>query len=192
MKFSVFDHDETMGSAAEYGPLFRDVSVRIEGNYQSTLPGWSIDNNAAGIKQTLNNKGWNVEQVTNVSSGWFPGISGFTYTIFAVVGRNYTDRQIQDQVTRDLTGFFNVSAISVISAPYVPTYDGGGLATVTVNGTAPVANYGNSLPGASASIANQPGIGGGDFLSNLGLGVGVSTPIVVGGAALLLLLMLKR
>ena len=66
--------------------------------------------------QVLRSKNWIIEQVS-YESGWTgPDV----YRIYAVVGNQYTDRQIQDQLRRDLAGYFNVSAVSTLSQPYTP------------------------------------------------------------------------
>ena len=187
----MFEGDNTMGSAADYGSaLLRDVSLRIDGSFQSLLPSWGYDNNADGIKTLLNSKGWIVEQVDNVSPGYFPGVSGFSYNVYAVVGSNYSDRQIQDQIRRDLSGYFNVTGVSTLSAPWTPVVNGGNLGTVNVYGgsSQPTANYAGPVPPAGTTVST----GSSGVLSNLGLGLGISTPIAIAGGALLLVLLLKK
>lgn len=185
-----YNDNDTLGNAASYGsPYLRDVSVRIDGNFQSNLPAWGYDNNAEGIQTVLNSKGWIAEQVTNVSSGWFPGISGFSYEIFAVVGVNYTDREIQDNLRRDLSGFFNVTGISTTSSAYTPPT---GTAYVPPGQTPPPVIYGTPTPGATPTPTQGTPTSIDNFVSDFASGLGFSTPMILLGGAVLLVLIMKR
>lgn len=176
MNLSVFD--QGLGSASDYGPAYRDVVIQIDGIYQSYLPSWNVDNNAAGIQQTLNSKGWLIEQVANISTAWFPEQSHFTYVVYAVVGNAHSDGEVVSNIQRDLAGFFNISGVSVLSTPY--------------NGPSgqqssfPAVNYLPATPGVSLAPA------GSSFLDSLGTGLGISTPIVLLAGGVLLLIVLRR
>src|SRR5690606_367917 len=168
------------------GRLLRDVELQIDGFYQSN---YADSANAAGIKALLNSKGWLVEQVTNVSTAWFPGVSGFSYKVWAVVATSYSDRQVQDQIRRDLAGFFNVGAISILSAPYVPLSGGNGGGNATYQETpkaVPTATPSSASPSSNFPFPQT------DFWGNLGKGLGLSTPVVILGAAVLGLLILRK
>lgn len=191
MNLSIFDNDQTLGDARTYDPsgtLLRDVELQIDGQFPT--PGLA-DTNANGIRNTLNGKGWMVEQVTDLAANWFPGFSGYSYRVFAVVGTNFTDRQIQDQIRRDLVGFFNVSNVSTLSAPWTPpsgyVHNAGQIATVNV--PIPPANYQPILP----ATRNQPSAAsGGGFLDQLGFGLGISTPLVLVGVGIVALVILRK
>jgi len=187
LNFSIFDNDETLSGARDYDPsgaLLRDVELRIDGRFQSNLPGWFSDNrNAAGIQAWLEGRGWIIERIANESTAWFPQQSAFNYRVFAIVGTNYSDRQIQDQLRRDLSGFFNVTGISTVSAPWA-----GQVGTVTIDGRDRTpANYQGQTP-----PAQTPAPAGSDFLASLGSGLGISAPIALIGGGLLLILILRR
>lgn len=187
MQFSIFENDQTMGDARDHDPsgqLLRDMTIRVSGTQQSALSPVS----AAGIKAILNAKGWMVEQVSHISDTWFPGVSGFTYRIYAVVGTQYSHSTIQSQIRRDLDGYFNVSGVSIESDSYVPRTN-----TPAPSNPRPPSNSGSSnLPLPPANDPNAAGSGSSGVLDNLGLGLGISTPIVLGVGALAVILIMRR
>lgn len=164
------------------GLYLRDVDFRIEGDFVSSVH----FGDQGGIPDLLGGKGWIIGGIVNESSVW-PG-SPWTFRISAIVGTDYTDRQVQDQAIRDLAELFRVSSFSILTAPYSGyVYQAGNIATVTVNG------------GGGANYSPTPGVptpgtsgGGSDFLSNLGLGAGISTPIALLGGAVVLALILRK
>lgn len=187
LNFSFFD-DDTLSGARDYDPtgaLLRDVEIIINGNFQSISMGiLGLPNNAAGIKEYLEGKGWVIDHIGHESASWFPGLSGFTYRIFAVVGTNYSDSQIQSSLRQDLSGFFNISGISTVSPPWVGNV---GTVTVTPGTNEPPANY---QPAPGAAVVQNPSSSG--FLDSLGTGLGISTPIALIGGGLLLLILLRK
>lgn len=190
LNFSIFDVDDgTLSGARDYDPsgaLLRDVELRIDGRFQSNLSGWFSDNrNAAGIQAWLEGRGWIIERVANESTAWFPQQSAFNYRIFAIVATHYSDRTIQDQLRRDLSGFFNVTGISTVSPPWA-----GQVGTVTIDGRDRTpANYQAQTPPAATP---PPGAAGSGFLDDFAKGLGISTPIALVGAGLLVVLLLRR
>ena len=186
MRFLPFDSDETFGDAAAYGGGFHDVVVEISGYYQSTLPSWGYDSNAAGIQAVLNSKNWIVERVNNVSTSWFPQASGgFTYRVYAVVGNAYSDAAVRDSMRRDLEGFFNVTGITILSPAFPPASPTQPRPTGS-GGSNSGGIYANPLPPSGVT----PGTTG--FVDNLALGLGVSAPVAIAIAAGVAILILKR
>ncbi len=186
MQFSIFENDNTLGDARDYDPsgqLLRDMTIRISGTQQSALSPVS----AAGIKAVLNGKGWLVEQVSHISDSWFPGVSGFTYRIYAVIGTSFSHSAIQTQIRRDLDGYFNVNGISIESDSYSPQ------SPVPSSPSTPTPPINSNLPLPPAYDPNNPpAAGSSGVLDNLGLGLGISTPIVLGVGALALILIMRR
>src|SRR5689334_11417302 len=121
MRLSLFDSDGGLGGAAAYDPsgrLLRDVALEITGNFANAWGPGNYANNAEGIQDRLNGRGWNVESAANVTSAWLP--SALTYRVYAIVGTNYTDAQIVNQLRTDLAGYFNVNGTTVLSPPWNP------------------------------------------------------------------------
>ena len=199
ISLSILDDDGGLGNAADYDPsgqLLRDVIVQIDGSYQTTLPFGEPEHNADGIAEVLNSKGWLAESVSNVSTAWFPGLSHFSYRVYAVVGRQYSDSQIQNQIIRDLSGYFNVSGVSFLTAPYNGFTRAAGsqyqpppnTGLPPSNSGLPPANYGSSTPPA----ANPNAPGSNSAWSTFTSALGISTPIAIVGGGLLLILLLKE
>jgi len=186
-----------------YPGLLRQVDLRIQGRYVNEVPAWAsalgiipvvIANwgkTMQGVKAMLDNAGWIVENIAD-ESGW---TGDYVYRITATVGTNYTDGEIQQQIQRDLAGFFTVSGVSTLSPPYSPSsggyvYQAGNLGTVNVYGGGPSANYTQTPPAGNPATGGNGG--GSDFLANLGLGAGISTPIALLGGAVVLALILRK
>jgi len=179
----ILPFDETLGEARQYDPsgqYLRDVVVLINGWWQSTA--LCTRCNADGIKSELNAKGWVVDQVTNETTSWVPGLyGGAMYRIYAIVARNYSDAQIEQQIIKDLAGFFNVAGVTFITQPY------GGLSTSS-GGSSAASNYQSKLPDAKSSSAGSAD----EFLKNFGKSLGISAPFAILGGAVLLALLLRR
>lgn len=186
MRFSIFENDDTLAGARDLDPsglLLRDLVVLVSGFEYSQ---WSPVS-AQAIKDRLNSRGWLVDQVTNVS-GWLPGLRGFTFRLWIVAGTNYSHAQIQQQIRRDLDGWFNVDGVTIESDSYVPPPPN--LPRPPAQ-SPPRDNTAGLPPANNPNIPTAPGAGN-DFLSSFGQGLGISTPIALGGAALLLVLLLRR
>jgi len=164
------------------GKLLRDMVIRVSGYQQSSLYPISAD----GLKDLLNSKGWIVEQVSNTSDSWFPGVSGFIYRVYAVVGTNYTDSEVTNQIRRDLDGYLSVSGVTIESGSYVPP------STVPVGNTHSANPQGGSSGIPPATVPNAGPSLGSSFVNNFAQGLGVSTPVALLGGGLILLLILKR
>lgn len=178
--------------ASQFGSGFRDVEIRIRGTFQSATNYYSIGNDANGIAATLNNKGWIVGQVTYETQTWFTGPD--YYRIFVVVNNVYSDREVQDQIRRDLAGYFNVEGIELLSQPYtgalinIGTFDGG---TVYGSGNGSGANYGQQTPGAG-NPASQGGLLPSSAIDAFAGSLGISTPIAIAGGLVLLVLIMRK
>lgn len=186
-------------SAAQYGPMFRDVSVRISGDFVRDVPTWILPlvgaiiyatadsgKNANGIKALLNNRGWIVESVAD-QSGWFTGDDIFQ--VDAVVAKNYSDAEIQAQMRRDLADLFIVTGISMVTPPYtVPTGT-----TPTINNPPP-ANYTPPPGGAQTPGGNNPNLPTlpTSSLDAFASSLGVSAPIAIVGGLILVVLLTRR
>lgn len=177
--------------ASQFGSDFRDVEIRISGTFQSASNYYSIGNDANGIAATLDSKGWIVGQVTYETQTWFTGPD--FYRIFVVVHNQYSDRQVQDQIRRDLAGYFNVAGIEILSQPYsgglinIGNIDGG-----TVYGGS--ANYGNQTPGAgNPNGAGDPAADKAwqDFWKAVGFTAAPSAAVAVIGAVALIMILRK-
>lgn len=187
-----------------YPGMLRQVDLRIQGRFAGNVSGGVLalivpllgplvndGKDAAGIVALLAAKNWLIEDIAD-ESGW---TGDYVYRITATVGVNYTDSEIQRQMQRDLAGLFTVTAISTLSPPYSPAsggyvYQAGNLGTVNVYGGGPSANY-TQTPAAGNPATGGNG-GGSDFLANLGLGAGISTPIALLGGAVVLALILRK
>lgn len=177
--------------ANQFGDGFRDVEVRISGTFQSASNYYSIGNDANGIAATLDSKGWLVGQVTYETQTWFTGPD--YYRIFVVVNNIYSDREVQDQIRRDLAGYFNVQGIEILSQPYtgggllnIGNFDGG---TVYGGGTA---NYGAQTPPAgSPNGAPADNKAWDEFWKGLGLTAAPSAAVVAIGVVALVMVLRK-
>lgn len=168
---------------------FHDVHVRVNGSRPSGY--WAIPtvtSVADDIANTLRSYLWLVTNVANTGSVF---ATDYTFDIFVRVGDIYTDEQVKSNMVRDLTGVFNVSGISIISSG--PRGNPAPANTNTNPGTGTNTNTGSGTPNAGLPAANNPTAPSSTgFLDNLGLGLGVSTPIVLLGGGVLLLLILKK
>lgn len=181
-------YNDTLGDARQYDPsgqFLRDVTLLINGWWQSPTLCTNCDSN--GIKSTLNFKGWQVEQVVNQTTSWLPGLyGGAIYRVDAVVGRQFSDAQIEQQIVRDLAGFFNINGVTFLTPPY------GGL-TQTQNTASGVQSgaVGNSYKQSVGPVnSSNPSLD--SFASSLGTSLGISAPIAIIGGAVLLALLLRR
>jgi len=150
----------------------RETVLQLKGNF----PAYSnyYTDEPAKIRSILNAAGWNVSRVVEISSG-VAGLGTRTWNIYATTNGSFSDTQITNQARRDLESAMNVSSVSIVQL---------GAATYV---TAP-ANGSTNISGGT----NLLGIGGSDFLSNFAVGLGVSTTVVLAGAAVLLILIAKR
>lgn len=158
---------------------------------------------AGWIRDWLTERGFGVVAVRMSAAGWL-GYSN-NIEIELNVNNEYTSEEARLNAIREIdsitanSGFNNVfsnTTLSVVSDAYVqaqqpgggyyqlPPIDGG---TVYAN---PPSSY-NQQPGVNGNPPVPPA-GSGDFLSSLGLGLGTSTPIVLLGAAILLVVVLKK
>jgi len=181
MSLSIFENDGTFGEAANYGPMFRDVVILVSGYQQSALDAVS----SWGIQDRLNAIGWIIDRVNNVSANWFPGLTGMTFRVYAVVHVNYSQSQIVSSIQRDLDGYLNVSGVSIESdnLPAVvnnlPQQSQNPQAQTILPAIDP-----NSLPSSAPNL--------GDVVGNFATGLGISAPILlVGGLAVVLILARK-
>lgn len=206
MSLSLFETDNTLGnvSAASYGPGLDDFSVRISGRFVREVPQaiqyvlaaaalWASGRgqSAAGIAALLNSKNWLITRADD-ESGW---TGDYIYKLQGVIGSHYSNEQIRTQIQNDLAGLFTVSGVTVLSRSNpnpsaAPVYNAGNLGTVTVYGSDP-GGY-QSTGGAVAPGGSSAGSSNTDFLGSLGMGLGVSTPVVLLGGAVLLVLLMRR
>jgi len=186
-----FDSDDTFGDASNYGPAnFHDVVVEIGGYFlHPYYPGY--DNTADGIMQYLNDRGWIVERVQNITQSWFPQASGsFAYRLYAVVGNLYSDQTVRDNLRRDLAELFVLTGLTVVSPAYSPS-----AAVPPRNAQAPGGGIGSTTGGGLFNVNLPPaavGPGAGNFLDSFATGLGVSTPIAIGGAVVIAILLLRN
>lgn len=191
MHFSVFDNDETLGftdwatigvagggvslgSGRTQRGRVRQIVFQLVGRFRMSGLGWFTDEQGE-IRDTLNGKGWNVSSVSSVGGS---GIGNRTFNIYATVNDTFSDGQAATIMSRDLESKINIASVKIVNssvASYVNVDASAGLSAV------------NGISGGTAS---------GDFLSNLGLGLGgglgLSSPVVLLGGAVLLLLVLKK
>lgn len=117
------------------------------------------------IATALQQRGWSVLAVTDTG---FSFGSGRKFQIKVGVGSDYSDTQIVNGMRSDLASVGTVGSVSIVSqssAKYVNPDVGGSQARFT---------------------------GSSEFLSSLGLGLGVSTPLVIGAAVLFIVLIARR
>jgi hypothetical protein len=186
---NVMPFDQTFGDAWQYDPTgqyLRDVALLINGWWQSTA--LCTNCHSDGIKSTLNFKGWIIEQVVDQTTSWIPGLyGGATYRIDAIVARNYTDAQIEQQIIKDLAGFFNIIGVTFLTPPYagLPSSASAPASDKKSAGT----NY------ASPPVAIDPpgrSSTSNDFVKSFASSLGMSAPIAILGGAVLLALLLRR
>ena len=198
MNFSVFADDQTLGDGGVSGSVggsaagvkpsgvkpggvvggiggtvpVKEVVLQLKGN----TPFYSIyyTNEPSKIKGTLNGKGWNVSQVIEMDSG-YGGYGTRTWNIYATVADVFSDSEVVGRCRADLESTMNVAKISIIQEG--PT------------------NYIQAAVGANQNDISG-GTGGSGFFDNFGLGLGgglgLSTPIVIAGGVLLLVVLMKR
>lgn len=181
----------------------RIVDIRIEGDYVGDIPSWipnillvvyqNWGKTMQGIFAALDSNGWIISDIAD-ETGW---TGNYVYRITAQVDEFYSDRQIQDQITRDLAGFFTVTAISILSAAWTGWVAPG-------QTQQPPANYSQLPPSNNPGGGNLPSIGtfdggtvygsdpNGGFLSSLGLGAGISTPIALIAGLIAVVLITRR
>lgn len=155
------------GSAAgQIHNSLREVKVELTGHF-AAISMWFRDERGS-IESILRGKRWPVTRVAEISSGTL-GVGNRVWHITVNVRASFSDQQVQNGIRSDLEGEMTVANVRLIQtslATYVP-------------GSADVPDP-NGLSGLSV------------FLSSLGLGAGLSTPVVIAVGGLLLILLLKR
>lgn len=148
----------------------RDVTIEVVGNPVSLLtalmPVAGVYQAATAIQkigETLTKEGWNIAKVNQI--GVAVGY-GFRYQIVARVTDEYTDDDVWNNIRSHLSSILTVHDVKILKRGAAQYID------------------------PSQKDAYKPGSNG--FLDMLGLGLGVSTPVVIGGAVLLLVLLLRR
>jgi hypothetical protein len=179
-------------------PGFRTVHLQLYGVPQQV--GWfsTVDQLVA---EALANAGWAVDSVVVSGSGVESTRFGTYLDVFVEVNNIYSQADIEQGIVRDLSGTFEVTHLSVISGGNTGSngggytnsgggiYDAGQLATVTVHTSDNTGASGlPSVPQTTGGV----GVGGTQFLNNLATGLGISTPVVLLGGAVLLAVMLKK
>src|SRR5580765_73967 len=86
--------DGTLGDAVNYGPNFRDVVILVSGYQASSFDPVS----ASGVQDRLNNLGWIIDRANYVGNNWIPGITGFSYRVYAVVNIAHSQSEIRTAI----------------------------------------------------------------------------------------------
>lgn len=156
-----------LGGGAFVG--LRDVVVRVRGDVVGVggviflpLGAYRIVNARDAIRDALWQRNWAVKSVSQS-----PG----SFDVAVSVKQEYSDSQIINNMRRDLADVVTVTGVSVVSKSAVTYVTPSGFGSVNIG----------------SAGADDTG-----FLSNLGLGLGVSTPVVLLGGAVLLVLLMRR
>lgn len=151
----------------------REVTIKVSGTFFTgiglALPAYGIYQNlgaAGNIRQILENKGWSIN---SVDEGTGTGVHR-TFTISANVREEYDDATVNQNIRSHLGTIMTVTNAAIVRKSN-PSY---------------VSNVSNNMftPGEAVPLSGM--------LNSLGMGLGLSTPVVIAGAALLLILVLKR
>lgn len=173
-------YNDTLGDVTG----LHDVHLRIDGSFAS---GNIFATGASRIEDRLWETGWYPLRVAISASIW--GITSFTFNVFVKVGDQYDDETVVRNMVRDLAGVFNVTGISVVSS--------GPRGSSQPPSNNPPRNNPTPQPSGTPNAglpaaANNTTAGGGDFLSNVGLGLGISTPVILLGAGVIALIVLRK
>ncbi len=192
MHFSLFESDYGLGDLADT----RVVVLR-----GSTTPSQLFSPNffdiGGYIETALEIAGFSVNAVrTSAGPQWF----GYAQTVEIEINlyNRHTSEEARVNAIRAIEAYtanfglnkvFSNTTLSVTYDAYVPPSSGS-----SGTGSTPKSNTPKTGgPPSTYDTSQMPaGPGNSQFLDNLGLGLGVSTPVVIGAGALLLVLMLRR
>lgn len=191
MKFSIFDNDGTLGQEETRTVVLRGT-VTVSQLFSPNL--FNVD---SWMETGLRNRGFTVNKVRMSAAGWI----GYTnnveietelYNSFTAEQQRRAIQSAIGEITANYgvnRVFYNVTLSVAYDANAAQS--GGSAASTPKPRTSTSSNAPSpSPPSTYDQSAGSPR--GSNFVDNLGLGLGVSTPIVVGAAALLVVLALKR
>lgn len=193
MNFSVFDNDdETFGDLADARVVVLKGSTTVSQLFSPNF--FPIDR---WLRTALEIAGFSVNAVRSSAAAWIG--YALNIEIEIEVYNRHTSEQARSNAIRAIEAYtanyglnkvFSNTTLSVTFDAFVPPSTGGSQPPRT-GGVKPSPS---PSPPSSYDQTNTRGQqqGGSAFLDNLGLGLGVSTPVVIGTAALLVVLMLKR
>ena len=175
MSSSVFDDDLNFGDLnvggsavgqVQSGPA-REVVIEIKGAV-SRAYFWAY-NEPEWIGDVLKARGWDIRRVVETNTGL--AVTDRTWHVYARVFSQYSDAQIVSNARNHLVERgMSVSSIKIAqatAAAYIST----------------------NVSGGDGSIAAHSFD---SFVANTSLGLGISTPFVLAGAAVLAVILLKR
>lgn len=162
----------------------REVTIYVTGNVGFANAAASASLVASRIRAVLSANGWSIRNVTPALAGF--GMTSQSYVIIANVFRNFSDSQILSNVRRDLASVMTVTRASIVLSA----------ASGSAGGSIGVPAGGVDYQNVPASAGNTGGSGVGNAISgalnNFALGSGITTPLVIGGGLLVLLLILRK
>lgn len=144
----------------------RELTLRVSG-YPGSLPGAAfLVDELGAVRSAFTNAGWDVLSIRKISTN-IGGFGLYSFELLVSVGSNYTDAEIVSRARQALAQALSGPTVEIVRSSV---------------------RYVDLPPG----VADSSTALGGGFLESLGLGLGVSTPMALGGAALLLVLLLRR
>lgn len=165
-----------IGGSFNPGSL-REFIVEVQGTFTgiigAAIPALGVYQNynvTSSIRAALEDRGFMVQQVSDVGLG--SGGRKFRITLLVIDG--WSDSDVRSSVANTLANIMQVNKVSVASTP-----PGG-----SVWGGSTGGNYGGGGAGNNDGISLD--------WNNLLTGVGISTPVVIVGGALVLLLILRK
>lgn len=184
MNFSVFENDQTFGDVTRgvtgtVQTQIRHMSLQVTMEFIGSMIGagsWLV-NEAALVKTTLEANGWIVRGCRRTSTN-LAGVGAYTFQVDVELHGNFSDATIVSTAKSVLSSIANNVRVSIIRSQvsYVNSNIGGGV----------------TGGGAFDEISRLLGNTAGSAAVGAGLGLGISTPILILGGGLILILLLKR